>query len=178
MRLLAIQNLNSISAEKKWPPLKSILLGREYYIRHWVISGYNDLLTRSANISDEEAIAVGLLESLRIMRIRESPSDTSCVDAEFRNVFKDELASIDSLNEAFKTLTGASDEQMKQQSNGEFWSNSQLNKNVIFMGRDVLNELDEPLAGQATSLQRLGGTDSTITIIYFVQDFVVIQQWN
>lgn len=103
MRRLAIQKLNAIGPEKKWPPVKSITLGRKYHVQHWVILGYKALLTRHGGISDDEAGDVGLRVSLRIMRMRENPYFMDYVDAEIRKVFKDELASIEAENKAFVT---------------------------------------------------------------------------
>ena len=101
MRLLAIQNLNSIGANSQWSPAKLIVLGRRYHIRHWVISGYKKLLTRHEGISDEEATDIGLQESLRIMRMREVPYFADYVDVEIKRVFKDELVSIAAMSKSF-----------------------------------------------------------------------------
>jgi hypothetical protein len=102
MRLLAIKTLSLVCAEEMWPSVKLVVLGRKYYIQNWVKSGYKDLVTRSAGISDEEATEIGLLVSLRIMRMRENPRLRACVIVqEIEKAFQDELASIKDMNMTF-----------------------------------------------------------------------------
>lgn len=52
--------------------LEKIKLGRECYIPDCLLSGYLKLVTRQEPITDEEAIVIGLLATVRLYRFREN----------------------------------------------------------------------------------------------------------
>ena len=57
-----------------------IQMGREFFIRQWVVNGYKALVERMATISDEEVLKINTMEAFRLMRIRELRNKSEALD--------------------------------------------------------------------------------------------------
>jgi hypothetical protein len=111
MRELAIEILNSKFC-KNWASATLIRLGRRYFIAKWLVFGYTKLLARREGLSDEEVMEIGPLESVRLMRMRESPYYTDYIELEIKKLFKDEFESIAAqLKDFLDSTTNDSDEE-------------------------------------------------------------------
>jgi len=93
MREFAIEILNAKFC-KNWASATSIQFGRQYFIANWLLSGYKKLLARREGLSDAEVMEIGPLESVRLMRMRESPYYADYVELEIKKLFKDEFETI------------------------------------------------------------------------------------
>jgi hypothetical protein len=67
IRKLAIKEMSNIEMH----PVTEVLLARQYTIRKWLISGYEELVTRGEVISVDEAEKLGLETAILIFHIRE-----------------------------------------------------------------------------------------------------------
>jgi hypothetical protein len=50
---------------------EKIILGRKVHISSWVMKGYEELVLGDETIEDEDAVEIGLLDTLWLFRIRE-----------------------------------------------------------------------------------------------------------
>ena len=51
--------------------MELVVLGRKYTSPTWVREGYKKLVSRTETITDEEAYLLGLLTTVRLLRLRE-----------------------------------------------------------------------------------------------------------
>lgn len=69
LRKLSRAKLETI--ELKLTSTEKIVLGRKVHISSWVIKGYEELVLGDETIQDEDAVEIGLLDTLWLFRIRE-----------------------------------------------------------------------------------------------------------
>ena len=77
-------------------PIERLRMGREFFIRQWVVNGYKALVERLETISDEEVPAITTMEAFRLVRIRDlrNNSEEFDVNDAIQKAFEVELASI------------------------------------------------------------------------------------
>ncbi|KIM35315.1 hypothetical protein M413DRAFT_41523, partial [Hebeloma cylindrosporum] len=95
-RFLDLRELakSELEAGKELSSVEKIVLGREIYDSSWILAGYRELVQKSDTMTDDEAIAIGLLLAIKLFRIREimlRRSLTSALGA-IEDVFAEELS--------------------------------------------------------------------------------------
>jgi len=70
LRKLSREKLET-TAELRLTSTEKIILGRKVHISSWVIEGYEELVLGDETIEDEDAVEIGLLDTLWLFRIRE-----------------------------------------------------------------------------------------------------------
>ena len=84
------------SPEKAIPYVQRLQMGKDFFIRQWVVKGYKALVERTETISDEEVLAITTTEAFRLMRIRDSRNKSELFDVNvaIQKAFEVELALI------------------------------------------------------------------------------------
>jgi len=118
LRAVAIKKIN-FKIQKNPPttkldPIKLVSLGREYFVDSWVLRGFETLVNREKRMSETDAHAIGMLETFRIMSLREEryrrkassgsdseDSDSLILSGDVQTAFQTELESIAEKAEAF-----------------------------------------------------------------------------
>lgn len=92
-RQLSIAELSTLCGDS---PIKKILLGREYRVSKWLMSGYEQLARRSQKLSKEEAELIDYSTAFSVFSVREEISSFSlnCVEA-IRREFEKELTDVE-----------------------------------------------------------------------------------
>ncbi|KAF5316999.1 hypothetical protein D9611_003669 [Ephemerocybe angulata] len=108
IRKLAIERLSPLSEMK---PSERIRLGREYAVESWLLSGYEELVTRKAVISNEEGQLIGWEPVNELWAVREMwKAHTACtcstklsLDAFIQDTFTTEFEVIGELKQQYRT---------------------------------------------------------------------------
>ena len=92
-RQLAIAELSVLCDDS---PITKILLGREYRVSRWLISGYEQLARRSQKISHDEAKLIDYPTAFSVCIVREEISSSSldCLEVIHRE-FEKELTDVE-----------------------------------------------------------------------------------
>ncbi|KAF6747348.1 hypothetical protein DFP72DRAFT_608162 [Ephemerocybe angulata] len=108
VRKLAIERLSPLVGMK---PSEKIRLGREYAVESWLLSGYEELVTRKAVISNEEGQLIGWETVNELWAVREMwKAHTACacttqlsLDAIVQDTFSVEFDVIGELQQQYRT---------------------------------------------------------------------------
>jgi hypothetical protein len=98
-RHLAIAELSALCDNS---PITKILLGKEYRVSTWLMSGYEQLARRSQKISNDEAKLIDYPTAFSVCIVREeiSSSSLNCVEA-IRREFEKELTDVEAAERAY-----------------------------------------------------------------------------
>ena len=106
VRQIAIAHLTKLR-----PPMTSvekIVLAKEYFVEEWLRAGYEELVSRSSTLSDDEAEQISWKSAMWVCRIREevqrsSYDITARVTTAVSKAFEEELKEMKSASENYRS---------------------------------------------------------------------------
>ncbi|KAF5317085.1 hypothetical protein D9611_003653 [Ephemerocybe angulata] len=124
-RKMAISKLSPLSGTD---PIEKVLLGNEFSVDAWLLSGYRELVNRDASISIAEAKQIGLDDAIKLCGLREDwkipgrrnpilqgEEASERLDAEIKNLYLDNFEAIREAQSLYMSSEErAEDERMRQ----------------------------------------------------------------